>query len=62
MKRFSQTVVGIIVKTLILPEPVHAWGNLPLFFAQASKRGDKIIANLFLRERVRKNLLVELWI
>ena len=57
MKRFGQAVVGIIVKALILPERIYAWRNLVLLSAQASQRGDTLIADLLLRERLRKNVV-----
>ena len=54
MKLFSQAVVGIIVKALILPERVYAFRNLALPSAQPSQRHAMLIANLFLRERLRQ--------
>src|SRR4051812_37573676 len=60
MKRFSQAVVGIIVKALILPKRIYAWRNFMLLSAQASQCGDALIADLVWRERLRKNVAVEL--
>ena len=60
MKRFSQAVVGIVVKALILPERVHAWRNLMLLSAQPSECGDPLIAELLLRQCLRKDVVVEL--
>ena len=60
MKLFSQAVVGIIVKALILPERVYGFRNLVLPSAQPSQRDAMLIANLFLRERLRQDGVVEL--
>ena len=60
MKLFGQAVVGIIVKALILPERIYGWRNLVLLSAQPSQRDDLLIAELFLRQRLRKDGVVEL--
>ena len=60
MKRFGQAVVGIVVKALILPKRIYAWPNFVLLSAQASQRGDALVADLVLRERLRKNVVIEL--
>src|SRR3954453_16257300 len=60
MKRLSQAVVGIVVKALILPKCIYALRNFVLLPAQASQRGDALIADLVLRERLRKNVAIEL--
>ena len=60
MKRFGQAVVGVVVKALILPKRIYAWRNFMLLSAQASQRGDALVADLFWRERLRKNVVIEL--
>ena len=60
MKGFGQAVVGIIMKALILPKRIYPWRDFVLLSAQASQRGDALISDLVLRERLRKNVVIEL--
>ena len=60
MKGFGEAVVGIIMEALILPKRVYPWRDFALFSAQASQRGDALISDLVLRERLRKTVAIEL--
>src|SRR5205807_7808953 len=60
MENLSQGVVRIIVKTLVLPECIHAWRNVPLLAAQAAQRGDVLISDLKLRQRLGQLIAVVL--
>src|SRR5262245_3878062 len=56
----GQGVVGVIVKALILPECVHARGNVVLASAQSAQRSETLVADLILRQRLRQNIAIVL--
>src|SRR5262249_785346 len=62
MERWGQRVVGIVVKALVLPERVHVRRNVLRSRAQAAERGDVLVSDLQLGQRLRKDIAIVLWI
>jgi hypothetical protein len=58
----SHRIVGVIMKTLVLPKPIHCGRDVALLSAKAAESREVLISDLETRQRCRKYLAIELGI
>jgi len=62
MELFSHRIVGIIMKTFVLPKRIHRGRDIALASAEAAESREVLIPDLKIGQRCRKYVAIELGI